>query len=177
MTDRITISEHETGLVRLFALDIPIRQAIALRDAPEKLAQMLGVPRLDPDHIEVFDSDDLAGLGLAAYLAEGHGIAEEDLEPNAAQLMQLTGPLMILRSSALPDRPITLTPKAPLRWLASFGEDRPVVPLTGIASASAQGQLSHAAPPAVRAAGSLLVVAIGLIVAALVAIALWLGLS
>lgn len=176
MSDKITISEHETGRVRLFTLDLPIKEASAIKDAPDALARMLGTARIDPDHVEVFDSSDLAGLGISAYLAEGHGIAEEDLRPHAAQLAQLTGPLVILRSSALPDRPATLTPAHPLRWVASFGEDRPSVPLTGITSRSAEGQVNTPPASPAREGGSLLVVVIGLLLAALAAIALWLGL-
>jgi len=140
------VKAGETGLVRLFAVDLPANEAIALSEQPDGLAGLLGIPSLDPTHFEVFAVGDLAGLGLEAYLEEGHGIPAEDLAPHRWQIDALDGVVVILRSAAILKKPDTLAPHHPLRWIATFGEAAAPVPLRAhLPSASAKGILSSTA--------------------------------
>jgi len=169
------VSESETGLVRLFAVDVTPLGARALREDPAALPPLLGVEALDPAHWEVFDLADLSGIGLEAYLAEGHGIPDEDLLPMRGQLAALSGPVFLLRSAAITSRPVTLSPRAPLRWVATFGEDRPPVPLrTDLTSQGAQGRLSPAPSGDRGPRGSLVVLVLGVVLTAAIALAIFL---
>ena len=141
------VRESETGLVRLFALDLSSQDAEALRSAPETVAAYLGQSHLAENQWEIFDTTDLAELGLQAYLAEGHGIPPDDLAPHGTLLTDLSGSLLIVRSAAIKDRPTVLTPLPPLRWVATFGEIAAPVPLaTHIDTPNAQGQLQNPDP-------------------------------
>lgn len=138
------VRESEQGLVRLFAVDLPPEDAKRLFEAPDRIAVALGLPDLDATHVDTVDMRDLAGLGLQSFLAEGHGIPDEDLAPHAPLLAQQSGALLVLRSSAILTRPTRLTPAAPLRWIATFGEERPPVPIAGKIESDAASGLGSA---------------------------------
>jgi hypothetical protein len=178
MTTAMQVKQSETGLVRLFAVDLAPQEAQALKEQPDALPALLGISALDADHWELFDLADLSGLGLESYLAEGHGIAEDDLAPMRWQLDALEGPVFILRSAAIAARPATLTPRPPLRWIATFGELKAPVPLhSDLSSEAARGGL---APPALAPRGprgSIVVLVLGLVLTAAIALALYLILT
>ena len=135
----ITATEH--GVVRLFAIET------AQVFDHTHLAAALGIETLDAKHADIITIDDLDELGLEGYLALGMGIAAGEIEAMRPQIKALKGDVALIRSAAFEGKATTLTPKAPLRWIATFGE----VPLdttsTPIKSASAQGNITGKAPP------------------------------
>ncbi len=124
MSDTIQIRATETGIVRVFSVDIPADQiaAFTARNGRWPLREALGAETLDPEHIEVFDAADLTGVGLPGYLAEGHAIPKDQIEPMRARLAAQDGTLMVITSRAFGGTAQTLLPRAPLNLIASFSE-------------------------------------------------------
>ncbi|QGX97178.1 hypothetical protein EI983_02335 [Roseovarius faecimaris] len=145
MSDRFDISASERGLVRLFALDLPGEEVGKLREAD--LAAMLGVSALDIDQVDLFSTRDLTGLGLSGYMTEGLGIPEAEIAPDRARLDALTGHLMVVRSAAFQGAAVTLTPRAPLRWIGTYTEEKSPVKFEPLPSAAAEGQVAPTAKP------------------------------
>jgi hypothetical protein len=133
---RMEVKSGERGLVRLFAID-PAHEPPLMSsepdweadadDPPWPLRDALGAKYLDSDFIELFDVADLSDLGLANYMIEGLGIPREDVEPDRARLEALSGHILIVLSSAFGEFAQTLSPRAPLRWIGTWSEDRPPV--------------------------------------------------
>ncbi|SEK60459.1 hypothetical protein [Roseovarius nanhaiticus] len=146
MSDKIEIKATETGVVRIFAVDIPADRiaAFTARNGSWPLGEALGAEALDPAHVEIFDADDLAGLGLPGYLADGYAIPEEQLAPLRGQLMSQKGVLMVVTSRAFQGTAQTLTPRAPLSLIATLQE--PVDPVTFAALPDASAR-TPAEPP------------------------------
>lgn len=141
MSDTMQITATEHGVVRLFAIET------AQPFDHSALATALGIDRLDTKQADIITIDDLDELGLEGYLALGMGIAADEIEAMRPQIAALKGDVALIRSAAFGGKPVTLTPKAPLRWIASFGE----VPLdtiaTPIKTASAEGHITGKTPP------------------------------
>lgn len=140
MSDVMQIAATETGVVRVFALDGATSVDL------EHVSAALGDIVLDPAHVDLITLADLEDLGLHGYLRDGMGIPEGELAPMRMQLEALSGDVAVIRSAAFSGQAVTLRPKAPLRWIASFGErplDLAADPLT---SRAAQGTLNGSAP-------------------------------
>ncbi|WP_397543614.1 hypothetical protein [Roseovarius salis] len=144
MSERIEVKAGERGRVWVFAVDLePAGLDEFMRhDGRWPVQEALGAETLDPEHVEVFPVSDLEGLGLSGYLSEGHGIPEDQLSDMRARLDAQTGPVMVLTSRAFHGTGQTLTPRAPLRLLASFSEERPPVSFAPLPSGDATGKVS-----------------------------------
>lgn len=140
MSDKIQIKASETGVVRLFAVDIPSAEidAFRARNGRWPLREALGAEALDADHIDIFDAADLTGVGLPGYLTEGHDIPDAQITESRAQLEALKGTLMVITSSAFLGQAQTLTPRAPLRLIASFSRAQDPVTFQPLPDASAR---------------------------------------
>jgi len=140
MSDKIEIKATETGVVRVFAVDIPADRiaAFTARNGSWPLGEALEAETLDPALIEVFDASDLAGVGLPGYLADGHGIPEEQLEPLRGRLMALKGVLMIIPSRAFQGAAQTLTTRAPVSLIATLHEEVDPITFGALPDASAR---------------------------------------
>ncbi|WP_113912401.1 hypothetical protein [Roseovarius dicentrarchi] len=152
MSDKIEITERETGIVRVFAVDIPADQiaAFTARNGRWPLREALGADALDPDHIEVFDASDLAGVGLPKYLIDGHAIPEDQIAPMRTRLDGQTGTVLVATSRAFANTAQTLSPRAPLRLIASFSEAHTPITFGALPDASAQPQQPEPEAPAPR---------------------------
>ena len=123
--DPLTVPAGETGVVRVFSLEVDDDTAQTLRTDDGLLPPMLGLHAIDADHVEVVPVSDLAGVGMVTYLVEGQGISEADLSKDIAALEALTGHVAVIRSSAIVDRPAQLAPGPELTFVAAFSEERP----------------------------------------------------
>ncbi|MGY3437855.1 MULTISPECIES: hypothetical protein [unclassified Marinovum] len=149
MSDILEIPAGEHGLVRVFTLDLPLDDAEPLlEDEARAMTKMTGATSLDPDHIDLFDMNDLSGMPLTDYLAEGHGIAEDELAPLRAQLDRVKGRVIVMRSAAFEGLGQKMRVTKPLRWIATFGEARDPVPLEKLHSDSATGPIPDTPTPA-----------------------------
>ena len=115
MSETFTIRANEHGLIRVFVVDLPKREIDGF-----DVAHALGPGALDPAQVELFDLSDIGEIGLSGYMNEGLGIAPDELD--APRLDALSGPVLILRSAAFRGQAVTLTPKAPLRWIGTYAE-------------------------------------------------------
>lgn len=150
MTGTVEIPAGETGVVRVFAIDLPGPEADAFAKDPAALAHALGVAGIDADHVDVFAVSTLAGFGLPTFLTEGHGVPAEALAADAATLGALTGHVAVVSSRAFGGRAQTLTIAPPLRLVGSYSEERSTLSFGTLPSGGAEGVLSGppvAAPP------------------------------
>ncbi|MFO1202422.1 MAG: hypothetical protein U1E58_07265 [Tabrizicola sp.] len=141
----LTIPAGDRHGVRVFSARLSAEEL--QRDKADLLARLLGDKDLDPAFIELFDVADLAGLGLAAYLADGMGAAEASLAADQPRLDAVTGPVLILLSKALHGREVTLTPDPRLTLIGTYAEDRPPVHFQPLPSSAAEGTLTPDLPP------------------------------
>ena len=155
MSDRLEIPAGEHGMVRVFTIDLDLHEAEALMEHDAAgLKQMTGATALDADHIDLFDLNDLGGMPLADYLAEGHGIPQEEMAPHRAQLDRVKGRVIVMRSSAFEGLGQSLKVTRPLRWLATFGEAKDEVPLEKLHSEAATPAAASPAAAVVPPSGS-----------------------
>ncbi len=147
MSDRIEVKGSDRGRVWVFDLDVEPEKLKAYKgeEGRAALQAALGAETLDPAHAEVFDVSDLAGLGLAAYLQEGYGVPDDQLDGLRARLDGLKGAVVVLSAKAFGGDNAVLKPRAPLRLVASLSEDRPPVAFAPLPSGAAAGTL--AGPP------------------------------
>jgi hypothetical protein len=175
MTDSIQIKPTEHGVVRVFDVDLPAEQIKAFnrRNGTWPLQDALGAGTLDPAHVDLIAVEDLDELGLAGYLAEGHGISSDDLRDMRGRLAALSGHVLIVTSRAFGGEEQTLSPRAPLHLVATFTEERPPVSFDPLPSQAARG-VTGGKPPPSDAAMSGRVASIALLVLfLLVALVVW----
>ena len=140
MTMKMNITATEHGVVRLFAIETARAFDI------DALAEALGVENLDPKHVDLITLSDLDELGLAGYLTLGMGIPADEVAQMEPQINALKGDVALIRSAAFGGVAVTVAPKAPLRWIASFGETPLDTTSRYIETAAAQGTISSPAP-------------------------------
>ena len=153
MSTQMQIKPSEHGVVRLFAIDLPMPEAQAFD--VDALAAALGGVTLDGEHVDLFNIDDLDELGLDGYLIHGIGVKKPEVVQLRPQIRALKGQVALVRSAAFGGKPATLTPKKPLRWIASFGEVPLDLTSKPLRSESAKGTISgHSAPVPTPTAGA-----------------------
>ncbi len=175
MTDRITIKNTEHGVVRVFDVDLTPEEIKPFnrRNGIWPLQQALGADTLDPDHIELFPVEDLDELGLARYLEEGHGIDADEIAEMRQRLDGLSGHVLIVKSRAFGGTAQTLEPRAPLRLIASFNEDRAPVSFDPLPSEGARGTTGGKPPPSPAAMSGRVASIALLVLFLLVAVVVW----
>lgn len=137
MSTKIEIRENERGMVRVFATDLT-REEIDGFD----VANALGATSVDRAQVELFDVTDLQGLGLTAYLEEGHGIPPEQLKAMTGQLDGLKNVVLVVPSRTFGDQKQTLTPSPRLRLVGTFFEDAQPISFETLPSETAQGNVN-----------------------------------
>lgn len=137
---RLSVPRNESGLIRLYALNMRPEEARFLRE-PGAVAQLLGLDALDMDHVEVFPVTDLEELGLYGYLTEGCGISEGQLD--RTELAAHKGWMLLLRSRAFGGNPVEITLPEALEPVGEYREEGTDWSGTPIETASA---LPHSAP-------------------------------
>ncbi len=143
---RMNIPAHETGHLRVFAIDLPPEAidhfvneadtgAWPLRDA-------LGADLLRATYVETVAILDLGAMPLSTYLTEGYGLTGEDFRAARPQLDALSGHVLLLPSSAFGQVEQTLAISNPLRWIGTFSEEMRPPELSPLRSTSAKGSLT-----------------------------------
>lgn len=182
------VAASERGLVRLFAVDLPSDEVEAFREVVTDedgavidwpLAAALGASDLDEDFIELFNVNDLEGLGLPGYMVQGLGISEHDVMEDVRRLSAQRGWILVVLSSAFGRSEQKLAPRRPLRWLGTYKEESARVRYDPLPSAGAQG--APLAPPAPEAQKNpyktVLLAILALPVAALILVLIFLWVS
>lgn len=148
--DPNTVVQNETGLIRLYEINLLASELLAFKDANQTdddetrwpLKDALGARFLDSDFIEVFDVADLAELGLAGYLTTGNGVSIDAIEPYRERLDAVTGTVLMVASSAFGGFEQTLSPKPPLRHIATFQEEGAPVTFKSLPNPDPQGVMT-----------------------------------
>ncbi len=181
MTDRIEIKASETGVVRVFAVDIPADEIprFTARNGRWPMREALGAETLDAEHVQVFDAADLTGVGLPGYLAEGHDIPEDQIAPLRGRLSSQTGTLMVVTSRAFTGKAQVLTPRSPLRLIASFSETDAPITFGALPDASARPEQPETEParkkPSDAAMSGRVAMIVLLVLALLVLVMVWIA--
>lgn len=137
MTTLLRIPAHEAHVLRVFAVD-------EAPDAPvedQAVLEALGAEEIKTAEIELFDVSDLQDMTLSDYLAEGHGIARDQIDPMRAQLNGLSGRVLLLPSRAFAARAQVMRPRAPLRMIGRFSEEVAPVSFAPLPAGGAQGAI------------------------------------
>lgn len=145
MTTSLQVRANEHGVVRLFAIDLSPEQAKQF--GPVALSATLGGTPLDRNQVDILNIAELEDIGLAGYLTSGMGIPDADVSDALPQINTLSGHVALVRSAAFKGRAATLTPKAPVRWIATFGETPMDLTAQPLHSTSAQGILGGGPAP------------------------------
>lgn len=124
MTTSILVPEHETGILRVFALSMTDTEAEALKSNPDAIAEALGA-NVDVEQVEVFPLSNLEGVGILSYLTEGNAVSIDQLTPDRAKLEKLGGWVLIVYSKAFRDEAMALSPQAALTLIGTYHEARP----------------------------------------------------
>lgn len=150
MSERIDIKSSEQGVLRVFAVDLEgeALAAFTRRNGDWPVQKALGAKTLTPERVEIFPVSDLEGVGLSGYLEDGQGVAPGELDGLRGQLDAVTGTVMVLPSSAFAGSAQTLTPRAPLRLIATLNEERPPVRFDPLPSEAAMGIVTPPVEPA-----------------------------
>lgn len=114
-------------------------------DVPDALAAALGLGWLDEDFVEQFNVDMLSDYGLSTYLTDANGMDADQVAADAAMLDALSGPLVLVFSSALQPGE-TPAPRPPLRLIGHYTETITLRLPEPLAAATAKGTLDG--PPA-----------------------------
>lgn len=167
--------------IHLFAVNLPPNEVTEVLRRPdgqtEVMHHLLGQAISDPSKVELFAVQDLAEIGLAGYLAEGHGISEADLAPYKPKLAALSGYAMILHQSAFDDETASLNIGPGLTLIAKFSS--PKVDWSDaetLQSDAAQGSVAPGkAPPSDAAMSGRVAMVALLVLFALVAVMVWIA--
>lgn len=127
MLDLETVTPGERETVRVFAVDLPLQEAKAWVQVHRNIETAIGAP-LNGDHMESFAAEDLTGMGLARFLVDGYGIAEEGIPSDRTEL-DTAGPyILLIRARAFGGEAVDLEPKAPLIPLGVFAQAGAALP-------------------------------------------------
>ena len=180
MSDRIEIKAGETGVVRVFDVDLDVEEAKAFnrRNGSWPLQEALGAEVLDPNHVDLFQVKDLEGYGMVGYLEQGLGVSSHEIEDNHVRLEALTGTVLVVGSRAFGGQAQVLDVRAPLHLVAVLNEDRPPVSFERLPDASATGSVAPAkAPPSDAAMSGRVAMIALLVIFALTAVVIWVAAS
>lgn len=166
----LNIPKDEAGVIRLFAINSPIpdmNRALNTQGKQAVASTLLGY-KMPEGGFEIFPLSDLAGVGLPAYLRDGHGVTPAELARDRSKLDGLDGHVLLVFSSAFEGADPTLTLGPDLTLIATYAEEAADMSAAILESDAAQPftGVARATPvtPPKGPAGSALVV-LGIIVA------------
>ena len=144
MSETFHVKATERGVIRIFMANLTTEQAESFtqspdEDTPAPINRALGVTYLDSDFVELFPLSNLEGVGLAGYLVDGLGVAEEDVKPHASRLNAMSGQVLIVLSQAFGGFEATIAPTAPLKWIGTYTEEGAAVKFEPLPSEGAEG--------------------------------------
>jgi hypothetical protein len=156
----IPIPPNERHTLRVFALDMTLAQVTALRDMDAVLnpgqvvpplradvaERLLGLP-VDVTQVDIFHSDDVEAIGLAAYLIEGNAVAEAQIAADTDMLDAYRGYVMAVRAQAFGGQAANLTLDPKLRLMGTYTEETPAIRFETLPSQAAKGVLAGGRAP------------------------------
>ena len=141
----LTVAEAEHGVVRVFAIDLPLADAQErFGNDPAALAGALGLDTLNDRYVDLLDPRPEGGLGLSGFLTQGLGLPANQIDPVAAQLDGLGEAVVVISSGAFGGEAVQLHPEPPLRLAFRFAEEVKIPDMTPLRSAAAEGVVGEA---------------------------------
>lgn len=125
MKEEDYVSDHELGIVRIFLVLDPVRTELANSSTLDALSNDIGATSLDPAHVQLVETRALSDFGLQDLLADGYGIAVEELDAHKQTLDGVQEDdflLAIVRSPAFTVRPVELAIDASAHLVATLHE-------------------------------------------------------
>ena len=163
--DPLTVLATEQGVVRVFSGDLLEEGDVT----PETAQGLLGDGvELDPAKVEVFPPSAIAPVGMAAYLAEGHGIPAIDLD--GEEFGALTGLVIVVPSSAFMGCEVKLSPNEGVRLVGTYREPRAAPPRAMAEPGRIEAPLAASAPEPVSSRFPWIALGLALV---LVGLVLW----
>ncbi|MCE0505659.1 aspartate carbamoyltransferase catalytic subunit [Roseivivax sp. GX 12232] len=148
---KMQIRASETGVTRLFHLDLPPeavdRFTTQAGTGEYPLSYALGATRLRPSLVDVVAIRDLGKMPLSAYLAEAHGVTGPEFAQMRGRIDGLKGHVVILPSQAFGATGQTLTVSSPLNWVGTFSEHAPETRAEPIKTESTKGMAPRSEGP------------------------------
>lgn len=146
MSDRMEITSSESGMIRLFSIDLP-KEAIErfttqAGTGEYPLQYALGASQLRNDFVDVVAIKDLGEMALSDYLAQAYDVTGQDFKQAKARIDALNGHVLILPSQAFAKTAQSLTIRHPLHWAGTFSERQGAGSRGKIRSKSAKGLAS-----------------------------------
>jgi hypothetical protein len=185
----IPVPPKERHTLRVFALDMTAAEVAVLWDTdavPEPGQAMpylradaavllLGVA-VDVTQMEVFHSDDVEAIGLAAYLTEGNAVSRAQIAADAGMLDDYRGYILTIRSQAFGGQAAVLRPDPKARLMGTYAEEVPPVRFDPLPAGSAKGVVAGGKRPMSDARMGGMVATVALILMfALTALLIWLA--
>ena len=149
----LVVASNEARIIRIFHIDrsedalqtmvAPLTdETLASRSNPrprsDAARSLLGSDVVVGTACELFPVDNLEGIGLSAYLTQGHGVAETEVASNAELLDGLKGYVLIVFSNAFRGRETTISPAEGVTLIGTYqqlGTDWAATPQTPAESA------------------------------------------
>ena len=183
MNPSLPVPPHERHSLRVFAFDITAPDLARMRNpdilldqtSADRIAPLLGLVTLDPDHVEMFHTDDIEAIGLATYLIDRNAVEESQIAADRARLDAHRGGVITLRAQAIPG-PLTLTLDPRLTLIGTYAEQTAPVhfePLPG--GTATRDQKPAKAPMSNARISGMVATAVLLVMFALVAVFVWLA--
>ncbi|TDL81603.1 hypothetical protein E2L08_05680 [Palleronia sediminis] len=172
-----TVDLSSADRVFVFALDLAMAEAERIEGDARRLARLFDGAEIDVGKAHVLDPKALAGLGLAAYLAEGEGVEATAAGRDRSRLDAVQRPVLILRPGAGRGR---VTVGTPASLIGSYPLETALGDTGPVRSTSAETPDATAAPPPAaprdgassrRAGGIVAMIALG--VALLITFLVW----
>lgn len=123
--DTTTVTAHENGVVRLFRLSYPLAMEIAHCGTLDAFCRALGIAQIDAAQVQQVKTPALDGMSVTDFLRAGYEVNDDDIAAHAPALDALEEGdhvLMVVRSSAFQDRPVTLTTSGDATLVATLRE-------------------------------------------------------
>lgn len=156
MGDKMQITASETGVIRVFSIDLPkeaIERFVTQAGTGEwPLKYAIGADHLRNDMIDVVDLRDLGEMSLTDYLMQGYDLSRSEAKEARGQLDALKGHVLVVPTVAFANRAQTLAIAHPLRWIGTYGESSGTPRQPRLRSNSARG--SAGGPGSARSGGS-----------------------
>ena len=141
MNQRIEIPRGERGMIRVFAVnraELEMQVALSRQPKPDLARDLLGDQHLNTIGTEIFPVNDLDGVGLAGYLADGYAVPADQLEQDRAKLEALEGYVLLLFSNSFAGRGAELEVGPDLTLIGAYGEYQPDNRAEPLSSSSAE---------------------------------------
>ncbi len=146
---QMQINGSETGVLRLFALDLPpeaVERFVTQAGTGEwPLKYAFGAKELRASFVDVINISDLGDMPLTQYLIEAHGAAGADFKAAMPQVNAQRGHVLAVPSQAFANTSQTLAIATPLRWIGTFSEVKAKPRGAVLRSLSAKGQTAAGA--------------------------------